>query len=139
LAAVKTAEKELDRIKKQGTTGGAGDLADKARDVNGIKVVTARIDPADVDTFRGLADKLRDKLKTVLVALGGEKDGKAVLLVAASEDVIKKGLKAGDIIKEIAKEVGGRGGGKPDLAQAGGPDASKIEAALEKVYELAAK
>ncbi len=139
MAAVKTAEKELDRIKKQGTTGGAGDLAEKARDINGIKVVSARIDPADVDTFRGLADKLRDKLKSCLIALGGEKDGKAILLVAATEDVIKKGLKAGDVVRELAKEVGGKGGGKPDLAQAGGPDASKLDAALNKVYELAAK
>jgi alanyl-tRNA synthetase len=138
-AAVKSAEKELDRIKKQGTTGGAGDLADRARDVNGIKVIAARVDPADVDTFRGLADKLRDKLKTCLIALGGEKDGKAILLVAATEDVIKRGLKAGDIVRELAKEVGGKGGGKPDLAQAGGPDPSKLDAALNKVYELAAK
>ncbi|HCF60397.1 MAG TPA: alanine--tRNA ligase [Myxococcales bacterium] len=136
---LKALEKELDRIKKQGSTAGAGDLAEKARDVNGIKVVTARIDPADVDAFRGLADKLRDKLKTALVAFGGEKDGKAVLLVAATPDVVAKGLKAGDVVREIAKEVGGRGGGKPDMAQAGGPDPSKIEQALEKVYELAAR
>jgi alanyl-tRNA synthetase len=133
---VKSLEKELDRIKKHGTTGGADDLAEKARDVGGIKVVTARIDPADVEAFRSLADKLRDKLKSALVALGGEKDGKAVLLVAATEDLVKKGLKAGDIIREIAKEVGGRGGGKPDLAQAGGPNPAGIERALARVYEL---
>jgi alanyl-tRNA synthetase len=133
---VKALEKELDRIKKQGTTGGADDLAEKARDVKGIKVVTARIDPADAEAFRGLADKLRDKLKTALVALGGEKDGKALLLVAATEDVVKRGIKAGDIIREIAKEVGGRGGGKPDLAQAGGTDPAKIDAALARVVEL---
>ncbi len=133
---VKSLEKELDRLKKHGTTGGADDLVAKAKDVGGIKVVTARIDPADVEAFRSLADKLRDKLKSALVVLGGEKDGKAVLLVAATEDVVKKGLKAGDIIREIAKEVGGRGGGKPDLAQAGGPDPSRIEQALARVYEL---
>jgi alanyl-tRNA synthetase len=104
--------------------------------VGGIKVVTARIDPADVEAFRSLADKLRDKLKSALVALGGEKDGKAVLLVAATEDLVEKGLKAGDIIREIAKEVGGRGGGKPDLAQAGGPNPAGIERALARVYEL---
>jgi alanyl-tRNA synthetase len=138
-ASYKALEKDLEKIKRQGSTAGAGDLAEKARDVNGIKVVTARIDPADVDAFRALADSLREKLKTAIVALGGEKDGKAVLLVAATPDVIKRGLKAGDMVREIAKEVGGRGGGKPDMAQAGGPDPSKIGQALEKVYELAAK
>jgi alanyl-tRNA synthetase len=136
LAGTKALEKELDKIKKQGSTAGADGLIEKAREINGIKVVTARIDPADVDAFRALADKLRDKLQTAVVAVGGEKDGKAVLLVAATPDVVKKGIKAGDLVREIAKEVGGRGGGKPDMAQAGGPDASKIDQALEKVYSL---
>jgi alanyl-tRNA synthetase len=134
--SLKTMEKELDQIKKQGSTASADELAQKAREVNGIRVVTARIDPADMEAFRDLADKLRDKLKTALVALGGEREGKAVLLVAATQDVVGKGLKAGDIIREIAKEVGGRGGGKPDLAQAGGPDPSKIDRALERAVEL---
>ncbi|MGC4122600.1 MAG: alanine--tRNA ligase [Myxococcales bacterium] len=136
LATIKTLEKELDALKKKGSAESSGDLAEKAKDVNGVKVVTARIDPADVDTFRDLADKLRDKLPVSVIALGGEKDGKAVLLVAVSKDAVAKGNKAGDIIKEIAKEVGGRGGGKPDLAQAGGPDAAKIPQALERVYAL---
>ena len=136
LATVKTLEKELDALKKKGSAEGAGDLAEKARDVNGVKVVTARIDPADVEAFRDLADKLRDKLPLSVVALGGEKDGKAVLLVAVSKEAVARGNKAGDIIKAIAAEVGGRGGGKPDLAQAGGPDASKIPQALERVLSL---
>ena len=136
LATVKTLEKELDALKKKGSAEGAGDLAEKARDVNGVKVVTARIDPADVEAFRDLADKLRDKLPVSVVALGGEKDGKAVLLIAVSKDAVARGNKAGDLIREIAKEVGGRGGGKPDLAQAGGPDASKIPQALERVLSL---
>jgi alanyl-tRNA synthetase len=135
-ATVKTLEKELDRLKKQGSTTGAGDLAEKAREKNGVQVVTARIDPADVEAFRDIADKLRDKLKVSVVALGGEKDGKAVLMVAASKEAVARGNKAGDIIREIAKDVGGKGGGKPDLAQAGGSDPSKIEQALARVYEL---
>ncbi len=135
-ATVKTLEKELDALKKKGSAEGAGDLAEKAKDVNGVKVVTARIDPADVEAFRDMADKLRDKLPLSVIALGGEKDGKAVLLVAVSKDAIARGNKAGDIIKAIAAEVGGRGGGKPDLAQAGGADPSKIGAALDKVAGL---
>ncbi|MBI5547258.1 MAG: alanine--tRNA ligase, partial [Deltaproteobacteria bacterium] len=135
-ASLKTLEKELDALKKKGSAEGAGDLAEKAREVNGVKVVTARIDPADVEAFRDMADKLRDKLPLSVIAFGGEKDGKAVLLVAVSKDAIAKGNKAGDLVREIAKEVGGRGGGKPDLAQAGGTDPTKIDRALERVYEL---
>ncbi|HEY3446858.1 MAG TPA: alanine--tRNA ligase [Myxococcales bacterium] len=136
LATVKTLEKELDALKKKGSTEGAGDLAEQAKDVNGVKVVTARIDPADAEAFRDMADKLRDKLPLSVIGLGGEKDGKAVLLVAVSKDAVARGNKAGDLIREIAKEVGGRGGGKPDLAQAGGSDPSKIAQALERLYAL---
>ncbi|MFN7131328.1 MAG: alanine--tRNA ligase, partial [Myxococcales bacterium] len=136
LQTVKALEKEIDRLKKQGSTGGAGDLMQKVREVNGLKVLAARVDPADADAYRDLADKLRDKLQSGLVALGGEKDGKAVLLVAATKDVVGRGVKAGDLIREMAKEVGGKGGGRPDMAQAGGPDASKIDRALERVIEL---
>ncbi len=133
---VKALEKELDALKKKGSAESSGDLAEKAKDVNGVKVVTARIDPADVEAFRDLADKLRDKLPVSVVALGGEKDGKAVLLVAVSKEAMARGNKAGDLVREIAKEVGGRGGGKPDLAQAGGPDPAKIPQALERVCAL---
>ena len=71
-----------------------------------------------------------------MIALGGTSDGKAVLLVKVSPDLAGKGIKAGDLVREMAKEVGGRGGGKPELAQAGGPDPSGIDKALEKLIEL---
>jgi alanyl-tRNA synthetase len=136
LESKRALEKELDRFKKHGGTASANDLLAKVREVGGINVLSARIDPADAEAFRELADKLRDKLKSGVVALAGEKEGKAVLLVATTPDVVEKGVKAGDLIRELAKEVGGRGGGRPDLAQAGGPDAGKIDRALERVYEL---
>ncbi len=133
---VSALEKELDKFRKQGAASSADELAASARDLNGIKVVSARIEPADAEAFRSLADKLRDKLKSALVVLGGEKDGKALLMVATTPDLVAKGLKAGDLIRELAKEVGGKGGGRPDLAQAGGPDVAKLEAALAKVFTL---
>ena len=86
--------------------------------------------------FRGLADQLRDQLQSGVVAIGGEKDGKALILVAATKDMVARGIKRGDLIREMAKEVGGKGGGKPDMAQAGGADPSRIAAALDKLYEL---
>jgi alanyl-tRNA synthetase len=98
--------------------------------------VLATIVKGDARTLRELADKLRDKLGSGVVALGAEVDGKAVLLVAVTKDLTGK-LKAGDLVREAAKLIGGAGGGKPDLAQAGGPDPAGLAAALEKVQALA--
>jgi alanyl-tRNA synthetase len=104
--------------------------------VKGIKVLATRIDPADPRTFRDMADKLRDRMQSGVVALGGEKDGKVLLLVAVTRDLVEKGHKASDLIREMAKEVGGSGGGKPDMAQAGGTDPSRIDQALQKIFDL---
>ncbi len=128
-------EKELDAARKQLAAARSGDLLSQAREVRGVKVLATRVD-GDAQTLRELADKLRDKIGSGVIALGGESDGKAVLLVTATADMLGRGIKAGDLVREMAKEVGGRGGGKPDLAQAGGPDPSKIDAALDRIFEL---
>ena len=99
-------------------------------------MVTERLDPANIELFRAMADKFRDKLPVSIIGLGGEKDGKAVLMVAVSPKAVERGFKAGDLVREMAKEVGGKGGGKPELAQAGGPDVARIEPALAKLYDL---
>jgi alanyl-tRNA synthetase len=119
-----------------GANGSTGDAAG-VRDVGGVKVLTCRVDPADAKIFRGLADRYRDQLKSGIIGLGGQTaDGKALILVAATKDLVDRGFKAGDLVRELAKEVGGSGGGKPDMAQAGGSDPSRINQALEKLYEL---
>jgi len=128
-------EKELDASRKQLASARSGDLLSQAREVRGVKVLATRAE-GDAQALRELADKLRDKIGSGVIALGGASDGKAVLLVAATADVVAKGIKAGDLVREMAKEVGGRGGGKPDLAQAGGPDASGLDRALERIFEL---
>jgi alanyl-tRNA synthetase len=133
---MKDLEKELEATQQKLAGARSGSLLENVKVVNGIKVLSIRIDPADAKNFRDLADKLRDKLQSGVVALGGEKDGKALLLVAATKDLVDKGFHAGNVMSEIAKIVGGRGGGKPDLAQAGGPDPSKLDQALNRVYEL---
>jgi alanyl-tRNA synthetase len=127
-------ERALEEAKGKVAAARSGDLAEKARDVNGVKVLAARVD-GDGNALRDLADKLRDKLGRGVVALGSEQDGKAVLLVAVTKDLTAR-LKAGDLVREAAKLVGGKGGGKPDLAQAGGPDPAGLERALARVEEL---
>ncbi|MBF5044718.1 alanine--tRNA ligase [Aggregicoccus sp. 17bor-14] len=136
LKRTKELEKKVEEVQLKAQAASSKDLLSQARDVNGMKVLATRVDPADADVFRGLADQLRDRLQSGVVAIGGEKDGKALILVAATKDVVARGIKAGDLVREMAKEVGGKGGGKPDMAQAGGADPSRIAAALDKLYEL---
>jgi len=132
---LKDLERALEEAKGKVASAQSGDLAAQAADVNGAKVLAARVQ-GDGKALRELADKLRDRLGKGVVALASEQEGKAILLVAVTKDLVAK-LKAGDLVREAAKLVGGSGGGKPDLAQAGGPDPSGIERALEKVKELA--
>jgi alanyl-tRNA synthetase len=98
--------------------------------------LSATIDIGDAKALRELADSLRDKLAPAVVALGGTSDdGRVVLVCTVSKDLTKK-YRAGDIIKELAGIVGGGGGGRPDFAQAGGNDASKLPEAMARVYAL---
>jgi len=133
---VKELERKVEEVSVKAQTAGSKDLLEQARDVNGMKVLATRVDPADDKVFRGMADQLRDRMSSGVIAIGGEKDGRAIILVALTKDVVAKGFSAGDLVREMAKEVGGKGGGKADMAQAGGPDASKLPIALEKLYEL---
>jgi len=135
VARLKDLEREIERAARKAAATKGAELAQAAREVKGIKVLAARHDSGDPEALRELADKLRDQLKSGIVVLGGEKDGKATLLVAVTPDLAKK-YRAGDLVKELSKTIGGRGGGKPELAQAGGGDPARLDAALERAYEL---
>lgn len=135
---------EVKKLKTQLAKNAAADLAgavDKllaeATVVNGTTIVIGQIPNAPNDTVRGQIDRIRQKVGSSLVVFGSVEEDKVPLIVALSQDLVKKGLKAGDLIKPIADIVGGKGGGKPDMAQAGGKDASKLPAALAKAMELA--
>jgi alanyl-tRNA synthetase len=134
---VKDLERALEDASSRIAAAQSGDLASKAKDVAGAKVLVARVQ-GDGKTLRDLADKLRDRLGKGVVALGAEAEGKAILLVAVTKDLTAR-VKAGDLVKEAAKLVGGSGGGKPEMAQAGGPDPAGLEKALARIEELAAK
>jgi alanyl-tRNA synthetase len=133
---LKELERKVEQVSVKGHAQDAKEVVAQAREINGLKVIVTRVDPADPKVFRGLADQYRDRIQSGVVVLGGEKDGKALLLVAVTPDAVARGVHAGTLIRELAKEVGGSGGGKPDLAQAGGNDPSRIPAALDKVYQL---
>jgi alanyl-tRNA synthetase len=133
----KALRRELEDVKRKLAMGGGGsDLMSKVRDVGGNKVIAARVDVGDPKSQREVADQTRDKLGSGVVVLGGVQDGKVALVAAVTADLAGK-LHAGKIIGELAKIVGGRGGGKPELAQAGGTDAGRLDEAIEKAYELA--
>ncbi len=130
----KELERALEEARSKVAAAQSGDLAGQARELNGVKLLTARVD-GDGKALRELADQLRGKLGRGVVALGSEQDGKAILLVAVTKDLVGK-VKAGELVKDAAKLVGGAGGGKPDLAQAGGAEPAGLDRALARVAEL---
>ena len=133
ITQLKDKERELEELKLKMASGSAVESA--AKTIAGVQVHVQRTDGLDVNGMRALADQLRDKLKSGVVALGAANDGKVSLLVVVTKDLIAR-LKAGDLIKAMAVEVGGTGGGRPEMAQAGGKDPAKLDAALENVFGL---
>jgi len=129
---VKDLERKVEEVQLKAAS--ASSTAESVTEVNGIKVLTHRVDGADGNLLKQLADKYRDQLRSGVVGLGGATaDGKAIILVAATDDLVKKGFKSGDAVKAMALELGGKGGGKAEMAQAGGSDPSKLPQAFEKL------
>jgi len=132
---VRTLEKELEAQKRRVAGSHAQRLIDEARQVKGVRVVAAHLDGLDRVALRGLSDSLRQKLGSGVIVLASAEDGKVALITAVTKDLTPR-LHAGKIVQELAKLVGGSGGGKPDLAEAGGKDTSGIEKALGSIYPL---
>jgi len=128
-------EKEIEALKGKLAAKDSADLMDKAREIKGVRVLAAQVDAPDVKTLRDFGDKVRDKLGSGIVLLGSRVGDKAMLLCMVSKDLAGK-YHAGNIIKELAPVVGGSGGGRPDMAQAGGPKPENISQALEKIGDL---
>jgi alanyl-tRNA synthetase len=134
----KKLEKDLEALKGRLAATQAGELMDQVRRVDGVAVLALKVDAADPKSLREFAVKFQDKLKSGIVVLGSAAGAKAMLIALVTKDLTKR-FPAGEIIKEIAPTVGGSGGGRPDMAQAGGPDKDKIPTALEMAYEVVAK
>ena len=129
---VKALEKELARLKSKLAASQGDDLATQAVEVKGAKLLAASLDGADVATLRETLDKLKDKLGSAVIVLGSTAGGKVSLIAGVTSDFTAR-AKAGELVNFVAQQVGGKGGGRPDMAQAGGTDASKLPSALASV------
>ncbi|SHL70043.1 alanine--tRNA ligase [Phytopseudomonas punonensis] len=122
-------EKELEQLKAKAASAAGSDLAGSAVDIKGVKTLSARIDGLDGKGLLALVDQLKNKLGSAVILLGGVQDDKVVLVAGVTQDLTAK-LKAGDLMKQAAAAVGGKGGGRPDMAQGGGVDAAALDGAL---------
>ncbi|PYN13273.1 MAG: alanine--tRNA ligase [Candidatus Rokuibacteriota bacterium] len=131
-------EKQRAAFESRQASSKAEDLVTTARQVNGVAVIAGRIDGLDADALRSVADTLRNRLGSGVVCVGSVVDGKVNLIAAVTKDLTSR-FQAGRLIQEVAKAVGGGGGGRPDIAQAGGKDPARLDAALELVYAYLAR
>ncbi|EEO27103.1 alanine--tRNA ligase [Oxalobacter paraformigenes] len=129
---MKGLDRELSTLKARFASSQGNDLAAKAVDVKGVKVLASLIEGADVPGLRNAMDKLKDRLKTAAIVLASVKDGKVSLIAGITSDMTAK-IRAGELVNHVARQVGGKGGGRPDMAQAGGSDPSALPEALKSV------
>ena len=134
-AEIKAFEKEVEQLKNRLATESTEGAPDAVRTIDGVKVMARKVAVDTPAALRNLADQLKDKIQSGIVILGSAAGAKAMLIVVVTSDLADR-YHAGNIIKEIAAEVGGRGGGRPDMAQAGGSQPDNIDKALEKAYQV---
>ncbi|MCQ2482469.1 MAG: alanine--tRNA ligase [Clostridia bacterium] len=135
---VKSLEKEIKEMKKAQSGDSASEAIKSAKEIGGFKVVAAAVECDDAASLRDMADSIKDKIGSGVVFLAGNGGEKVLFVAMATPDAVKAGIHAGNIIKEAAKVCGGGGGGRPDMAQAGGKDATKINEAIAKAEEVVA-
>jgi alanyl-tRNA synthetase len=128
----KKLERELEQLKAKAASSATGDLAGQARDVDGIKVLAARLEGFDAKALRDAIDRLKQQLGDAVVVLAGTDGGKAALVAGVAGAAMGK-VKAGDVLADVARQTNGKGGGRPDMAQGGGEDGPALVAALAGV------
>ena len=138
LERVRKLEKEKEQLTQRLSSGGGSDLASRVQDVKGVKVLAATLDGADVKTLRTTIDRLRDQLGRAVVALATEQEGRVTVIVGISKE-LTPGLNAGELVAKISARLGGKGGGRPDMAQGGGPNAAALPEGLAAVAEWVAE
>ncbi|MCK9905382.1 DHHA1 domain-containing protein, partial [Frankia sp. Cpl3] len=136
LQHVKELQRENESLRAKLGNIEAASLTDQLKQVNGVNLLAARVSATDMDNLRGMMDELKNKLGSAIIVLGSAEGDKVNLVAGVTKDLMDQGYHAGKIIKEVAARCGGGGGGRPDMAQAGGKDASKLQEALALVTEL---
>ena len=130
----KAMEKEINELKKKMASASSDELLDLAVEVDGFKVLSARLDDIEPKALRDTVDRLKDRLGSAVVVIGSAGDGKVRLAAGVSKDLTSR-IQAGNLVNFVAQQVGGRGGGRPDFAQAGGSQPENLDGALESVRE----
>ena len=133
---IKEYEQEIQQLKRQLAQGTIEELVNNKKTIGDVSYIAAKIDHQDMNSLREIADTLRNKLRSGVVVLASENQQKVNMIAAATKDLVSRGVHSGNLIREVAKVTGGGGGGRPDMAQAGGKDPSKISQALDKVKVL---
>ena len=134
-AEIKRLTRELDQVRMKSATSSAANLGEKVKDVKGVKVLAHRVDNLERAQMRTLVDQLRDKIGSGVVVLGSASNGNVALIVGVTKDLTSR-VQAGKVIGAVAQKVGGKGGGRPDLAEAGGKDPAALDAALDGAYSV---
>ena len=129
---LKSLEKELDQFRGKLAVSKGDALLDAVREVKGVKVLAARLDGADSKGLRETMDRLKDKLGSAAIVLASVQDNKVALIAGVTKDLVGR-IHAGQMVNQVAMRVGGKGGGRPDMAQAGGTDPSQLDAALADI------
>jgi len=132
---IKHLKRELDQARMKSASVSAANIGDRVKDVKGVKVLAHRVDNLERAQLRTLVDQLRDKIGSGVVVLGSTSNGNVSLIVGVTEDLTGR-VQAGKVIGPVAQKVGGKGGGRPDLAEAGGKDAGALDAALDEAYAV---
>lgn len=133
---VKQLEKELNKIKSELALGNVSDIIKEKIELDGVTLIAKKLESVDGDGLRDIADEIKSKFESVAIVLSSVNDGKIVFTAMVTKDLVKRGIHAGNILKEIAKMTGGGGGGRPDMAQAGGKDIEALDEAMEAVASI---
>jgi alanyl-tRNA synthetase len=134
-AEIKRLARELDQARMKSASSSTANISEKVKEVRGVKVLTHRVDNLERAQMRALVDQLRDKLGSAVVVLGSASKGNVSLIVGVTKDLTSR-IQAGKVIGPVAQKVGGKGGGRPDLAEAGGKDAAALDSALSEAYSI---
>ena len=134
-AEIKRLSRELDQARMKSASASSSNIGDKIKDVKGVKVLAHRVDNLERGQMRTLVDQLREKIGSGVVVLGSATDGSVSLIVGVTKDLTSR-IQAGKVITPVAEKVGGKGGGRPDLAEAGGKDPGALDSALNEAYEI---